>query len=143
MSEHNFILQPGEWKGEGRVTFSAAPDQIHFSTTWKTEQENPSVIRGEQVVNMEGTAEPVHNYFKFTDVTKNGFNVELENQTLGKVKGVGIIDEKTIAWEFRDNPGFEGFEIYKKQENGEYTIHSEYASPDQFRTIIDGHISKT
>jgi hypothetical protein len=35
---------------------------------------------------------------------------------------------------------FEGFEVYEQQENGDYFLHAEYGSPDQFRTIIEGLI---
>jgi hypothetical protein len=68
--------------------------------------------------------------------------MELENELLGKVKGAGVIDEKTIAWEFHGTGGLEGFEVYELQDNGDYMMHAEYSSPDQFRTIIDGRIWK-
>jgi hypothetical protein len=61
---------------------------------------------------------------------------------LGSVQGKGIIDAKTIAWEFRGHPDFEGFEVYELQENGDFMLHAEYSSLDQIRTIIDGRIWK-
>ena len=68
--------------------------------------------------------------------------MELENELLGTVKGTGVIDENTIAWEFHGTGGLEGFEVYELQDNGDYMMHAEYSSPDQFRTIIDGRIWK-
>jgi hypothetical protein len=35
---------------------------------------------------------------------------------------------------------FEGFEVYEKQENGDYFLHGEYGEPHLFRTIVEGLI---
>jgi len=53
------------------------------------------------------------------------------------------MDEKTVAWEFSNKElGFEGFEIYELQEDGNYITRGEYVSIDQLRTIIEGKIWK-
>jgi hypothetical protein len=51
-----------------------------------------------------------------------------------------VIDAKTIAWEFRNNEEFQGFEVYELQENGDYMLHAEYSTSEDFRTIIDGRV---
>ena len=61
---------------------------------------------------------------------------------VGQVVGKGILDPETIAWELKGLDGFEGYEVYEIQENGDYLFHAEYASDDQFRTIVDGRVWK-
>ncbi len=62
---------------------------------------------------------------------------------MGKVQGEGVISDKVIAWEFRmSDIGFEGIEIYEKQEDNTYSMHAEYATNDQFRTLIQGKVWK-
>ncbi len=141
---HVFIFEPGNWQGEGSVSFSATPEEVFFSTKWVVHQIiDDGVVSCEQRVEMEGADETVINKIRFYNITSNAFNISLENDIVGQVIGTGIIDENTIAWEFREQVGFQGYEVYEKQENnGEYHFHAEYASPDQFRTIIDGVIRK-
>lgn len=141
-SSHQFLFSPGLWVGEGRVTFSSSPDHLRFYTKWNIEKENQGMIPCQQHVEMEGGEDRVFNNFVFSAVTSSSFLLELTNELLGNVKGKGVIDPKTIAWEFRGNDEFEGFEVYELQENGDYMLHAEYASTDQFRTIIDGRIWK-
>jgi hypothetical protein len=142
MKPHQFIFQSGNWIGEGRVTFSASPDLIRFYTKWVINPADTKGIVCIQEVEMQGTEPHMVNSFVFLNITDSSFEVELENQLMGKVKGKGIIDEKTIAWEFHGHGGLEGFEVYTLEENGDYMLHAEYASTDQFRTIIDGRIWK-
>lgn len=141
--QHQFIFKPGKWTGEGTVSFSASPDQLFFITKWDVSQKNEDEgILCKQEVKMEAAEEKVVNSFLLYDVTPTSFHIELENELVGKAIGTGVIDEKTIAWEFRGQIGFQGFEVYELQDDGEYTLHAEYSSPDQFRTIIDGRIRK-
>lgn len=140
--EHKFIFHPGLWIGEGKVTFSASPDHIRFYTKWRIEHGVEGVIACWQQVEIQGTDEHVFNNFRMMNITPQGFDIELENELMGKIHGKGLVDEKTVAWEFRGGPEFEGFEVYELQEDGDYMVHAEYASPDQYRTIIDGRIWK-
>ena len=141
--QHGFIFEPGEWTGEGTVSFSASPEQVPFSTIWIVESSKDEGIQCVQRVEMEGADEHVKNKMHVYDITSTSFNISLENDIVGQVIGTGIIDESTIAWEFRGHIGFQGYEVYeKKKGGGEYHFHAEYASPDQFRTIIDGIILK-
>lgn len=143
MVKHEFIFNPGQWVGEGRITFSASPELVRFYTSWWIEKpDEKGGIRCQQRVEMQGSEETVNNNFFVNDVTPAKFKIELENDLIGKVQGLGVIDAKTIAWEFRGNAGLEGFEVYELQDNGDYMLHAEYSSPDQFRTIIDGRVWK-
>jgi hypothetical protein len=142
MSTHPFFLYEGHWIGEGKITFTSSPERLRFYTKWKIEKEEQGIIKCVQQVEMEGGEESAFNHFSFSSITPQGFVIELNSDQLGILKGKGIIDPKTIAWEFRGYPEFEGLEVYELQENGDYMLHAEYASTDQFRTIIDGRIWK-
>ena len=78
----------------------------------------------------------------FSDIASENFKIELQNQSLGVVVGQGIINTKLIGWEFRlEQFGFEGFEFYEaSKEGGAYLFHAEYATSDDFRTVIHGKI---
>lgn len=138
--EHKFLFNPGNWIGEGRVTFNVSPEVIRFYTKWTLEKKGETEIKASQEVEMQGTEPNMFNSFQFSNISENSFDVYLENELLGKITGKGVIDKKTIAWEFHGTGGLEGFEVYELQENGDYMLHAEYASPDQFRTIIDGRL---
>lgn len=141
MSSLLFILQPGIWIGEGKISFSASPDFIKFYTKWEVKESQPGHIKAKQVVEMQGIDEHVINFFEIREITERSFFVELESEAIGHVTGSGIFDEKMIAWEFRNQDAFEGFEVYELQENGDFLFHAEYAS-EQFRTLIDGLVWK-
>jgi hypothetical protein len=142
MTQHAFVLAAGKWVGEGKITFSASSELVHFYTRWLFGSVEGGTITGTQEVEMPGNEPNMMNRFAFSNVTPSSFAIELENEILGYVKGSGVIDDKTIAWEFHGSNGIEGFEVYTLQDNGDYMLHAEYASPDQFRTIIDGRIWK-
>jgi hypothetical protein len=139
MIQHTFIFHPGRWIGEGRVVFNSSQEKLHFYTRWTLEKADRMGVYCSQEVEMPGTENMLNNFF-FTSITPTSFIVELENKNLGKVKGKGVIDDKRIAWEFHGQEKLEGFEVYERQENGDYMLHAEYVSMDQFRTIIDGRI---
>lgn len=142
-SKHHFIFNPGIWIGEGKITFSTSPESIHYYTKWIIEEFDKKLgYTCMQQVEMQGGEESVFNNLTFSDVTSDSFTVKLENELLTTVTGKGVMDLKTIAWEFRTGADFEGFEVYELQDNGDYMMHAEYASPDQYRTIIDGRVWK-
>lgn len=141
-NKHSFIFEPGQWIGEGRITFSVSPEHLRFYTRWLIEKPEGGAIHCQQEVEMEGREENVFNNFVFSKVLEDGFAVELTSNLLGTLQGKGIFGPKTIAWEFRGYPDFEGFEVYELQENGDYMLHAEYVTSDQFRTIVDGRVWK-
>ena len=140
MNTHSFLFTPGIWLGEGSVSFSVSPDQVRFYTKWIINPVEEQLISCEQTVEMAGIEEKVVNYYTLSDMNSTSFAITLENDMLEEVLGTGVVDEKKVAWEFRQHDHFEGFEIFAHHANGEYSVHAEFASPDQFRTIIDGRI---
>jgi hypothetical protein len=142
MTNHAFILSPNSWLGEGKIQLSMVEEELGFYTRWNVAgPDNGGKIECVQEIQVKGLSDVMINQFSFFDVTPSSFSIELENQALGKVIGSGIINDKIIAWEFRVNElGFEGFEFYEKQSDNSYFMRAEYATSDQFRTIIQGKV---
>ncbi|WP_194847681.1 hypothetical protein [Candidatus Neptunochlamydia vexilliferae] len=141
--KHSFILKPGPWLGEGKISLSMAEEAMPFFTRWKVpEPDEKGRIDSLQEIQISGLQDMMQNQFSFYDITPKGFQIELQNQSLGKVVGKGMINEKLIGWEFRlDHLGFEGFEFYEKGEAPDtYLLHAEYATNDDFRTVIHGKV---
>jgi hypothetical protein len=143
MDKDSFIFTPGVWIGEGKISFSVSPEFIKFYTKWQITEIEPGQLQAIQTVEIQGVQEHVVNTFTFYHITPVNFSVKLENQLVGIMIGTGIREENTIGWEFRGAfSNFEGFEVYERQENGDYSLHAEYSSTDQFRTMIEGLIWK-
>lgn len=148
MTQHLFLLQPSSWLGEGKIRLNMVEEELFFYTRWNmgflTEDGTVapgSIVRCMQEIQVKGMADIMHNQFTLRDFTQNSFVIELENQALGKVSGVGLLNQEIIGWEFRiPELGFEGFEFYEKQADNTYLMRAEYATTDQFRTMISGKI---
>lgn len=138
--EH-FIFSEGVWLGEGVITFAGSPDSVKFFTRWTIEREWEGVIACVQEVELHGLEQNSENAVLISEAKEGEFKISLENELMGKVTGKGVYDKKKVAWELRDQPGMEGYEVYELQENGEYKFHSEFSSPP-FRTIIEGRLWK-
>jgi len=140
LNNHLFLFSPISWIGEGTIILNMVEEELSFYTKWNIFDPNSSgKISALQEIQIDGISENMENKLLFYDFNKKGFSVEMENVSLGKLQGSGIVDEKVVAWEFRSQD-FEGFETYCKQEDGSYLMHSEYVTADQFRTQIEGRI---
>lgn len=140
--KHPFIFTPNSWLGEGRIQLNMVEDELAFFTRWNAASPNASGhIECVQEIQVKGLSDIMINHFVFYDLTPTTFAVDLENQALGKVVGTGVINDGVIGWEFRvPDIGFEGFEFYEKQSDGSYLMRAEYATSDQFRTLIKGKV---
>ncbi|MCB1115361.1 MAG: hypothetical protein KDK71_02730 [Chlamydiia bacterium] len=140
--KHPFILKPGAWLGEGKITLSTVEEELPFYTRWNVSPGDKGRIESKQEIEISGVPDLMQNQFAFFDLSEKAFAIELENQSLGKVVGKGLINNCLIGWEFRlDHLGFEGFEFYEKSELPDtYLMHAEYATNDDFRTVIHGKI---
>lgn len=142
----HFIFEPGVWIGEGKMNFSESSTTVRFYTRWEVEQnpysDYPLEFECKHTVEMQGGNDHVYNKLTFFDIQKESFVVVLENELVGAIEGTGVIEEKKLAWEFRDPMHFEGFEVYELQENGDYLFHAEYLSQDNVRSVIEGRIWK-
>lgn len=142
MKNHDFILKPSSWIGEGNITLNMVEEDLSFYTKWQVMDKDPSgKIQAVQEIQIGGISENMRNELTFFDFNEKGFSIEMENLNIGKITGRGVFDEKVIAWEFRNNEmNFEGFETYYLQTDGSYLVHAEYVTSDQFRTQIEGRI---
>ncbi|MCK4934971.1 MAG: hypothetical protein KAR79_05230 [Simkaniaceae bacterium] len=144
IKKHAFIFKPGVWLGEGKIKLSMVQEKLSFHTKWKImPQDDTGYIECLQEIHISGISDVMINQFILYDILQKDFCIELENQTMGKVVGKGLLNPQRIAWEFRlGHLGFEGFECYELQEDETYLMHAEYATNDDFRTEIHGKIWK-
>ncbi len=142
MTEHLFLLKPGLWLGEGTVTFTASPESLHFATKWEVKEMANGELQAVQQVEIRGLSERVVNRFLFFDITPTQFALELQNELVGSVIGKGIYDELQIGWEFLGHTDFQGFEIYRVIDQETYSLHAEFSSSDEYRTIVHGRVWK-
>ena len=125
------------------MTLSMMKEELVFSTRWNIFKGKKGKIESVQEIQVSGLTDIMQNQFAFYyDLTKKTLAIELKNQSLGKVEGQGMINNQLIGWEFRLNHlGFEGFEFYERGKDSEhYFMHAEYATNDDFRTVIHGKI---
>lgn len=144
MNDHHFIFTPGCWLGEGKIRLNLAEEELTFYMRWNIEEaEEFYPIECVQEIQVVGLSEIMHNEFSVLKSGQGSIDIELENQAVGAIYGLGLVDNEKISWEF-DNfqLGFAGFELYQKLAHDQYRLHAEYASSDQFRTVIEGRIWK-
>lgn len=143
-TKHSFILAPSTWLGEGRIRLNMVDEELAFYTRWDISNRDPSgKIDCTQEIQVKGLSDIMINQFSFYELSPTTFTIDLENQALGRITGSGLINDKIIAWEFRiEDIGFEGFEFYEVQPDNSYLMHAEYATSDQFRTLIQGKVWK-
>lgn len=142
--KHELFDSPGYWLGKGNISFSESDESFTFYTRWTVADCGPASRECNQEIEIEGLSERLQNSYMVRDVTLDSFAIELLNPVLGQVEGKGLIDNRVIAWEFRNltTGGFEGYESYELQKDGSYRVHAEYTSTSQLRTIVDGEIWK-
>ena len=142
--DHHFIFNLDEWLGEGGIQLSMSAEPLYFITRWKavSSKEDP-LIEYVQEVQIKGMSEVTVNHFSFFEKQEKSFRINLENNTVGKVEGKGVINPQVIGWEFK-NPEvhFQGFEFYEKVSDSEYKISGEYSADGNYRTTIKGKIWK-
>ncbi len=144
MNNHPFLLTPSSWLGQGNIQLNMVAEELAFVTKWSIgNPDSEGRIECIQEIQVKGLSDIMHNQFNIFDLNNGEFQIELENQALGKITGKGLINEKVIAWEFRiEEMGFEGFEFYEMQDEQTYLMRAEYATADQFRTVIQGKVWK-
>src|SRR3569832_733582 len=122
MQKHSFIFNPSVWLGEGKIQLNMVEEELPFYTKWNiTQKDQDGKIECLQQIQVKGLSEMMHNQLLFFDFVPGNFQLELDNPSIGKVTGKGLITEQMIAWEFRvPQIGFEGFETYEKQPDDSY-----------------------
>src|SRR5690606_3975182 len=133
---------PGNWVGEGKILLNMVEEELIFNTNWSVQNRDfAGKVLCAQDIQIQGLSENMRNELTFYDFQTKTFSVDMENQNVGRIVGMGVFDEKMIAWEFRNNDvNFEGYETYSLQSDGSYLMHGEYVTSDQFRTQIAARI---
>lgn len=134
----HFIFEPGEWIGNGVVSFTHSPDVLHFRVQWDIQALPENMFQCAQRVEIVG-GEQMLNMFLVKNTKQDKFDITLENEVLGTFSGKGLLEENVVAWEFRHRGVFDGYEIYERSDKG-YSFRAEYFSSDQARTSIHGSI---
>lgn len=142
MMKHEFIFSPTSWIGDGKIQLNMVDEELGFVTRWSVVgKDSTGKIECVQEIQVKGLSDMMQNQFSFSNFNGTNFLIEMENAAVGKVAGTGIISPSVIGWEFRiPEIGFEGFEFYEKQQDGSYLMRAEYATTDQFRTLIRGKV---
>ena len=142
MTQHQFLLTPCTWLGQGKIQLNIVSEELAFFTRWNVSNvDSDGRIECAQEIQVKGLSDVMHNEFLIHNLNGGEFSIDLENQALGKISGKGLVNDKVIAWEFRvEEIGFEGFELYEKQDDKNYILRAEYATSDQFRTLIQGRL---
>ncbi len=142
MSIHSFIFSPGSWQGEGKILLNMVEEELIFNTSWAVQNKDfAGKVSCAQEIQVSGLSENMRNELTFYDFQAKTFSIDMENQNIGRIIGTGVFDDKTIAWEFRNNDvGFEGYETYHLQNDGSYHMKGEYVTSDQLRTQIEARI---
>ncbi len=142
MAQHPFLLNPGSWLGQGKIQLNMVSEELTFFTKWNVNNfDSDGRVECLQEIQVKGLSDIMHNQFFIYDCVAGEFRIDLENQALGKITGKGVINDKVIAWEFRvEEIGFEGIELYEKQDEKNYLMRAEYSTADQFRTVIQGRL---
>lgn len=142
MFNHSFIFSPGSWTGEGKILLNMVEEELVFNTNWAVQDKDFSgKVTCAQEIQIQGLSENMRNELSFYDFQNKTFSVDMENQNVGRIVGIGVYDDDMIAWEFRNNDmNFEGFETYHLQSDGSYQMKGEYVTSDQFRTMIEARI---
>lgn len=141
---HHFIFSDEEWLGEGTIVLSMSDEPLQFFTRWKTTNTGEEgLYEITQEVQIKGINEIMVNHFTFVLSDTKNLDITLENNTVGKVQGKGVVNPEVIGWEF-NNPElhFQGFEFYEKLNQDQYVMRGEYSSEDDYRTFITGKIWK-
>lgn len=136
----HFLFQPGEWIGNGHISFTISPDVLHFRVKWSVTSTKENFFRCIQLVEIVD-GDQIINSFDVEPKSAEDFAITIENELLGTFTGRGLIEDQLISWEFRNKGVFEGYEVYEKSDHG-YDFHAEYLSSDQARTSIHGKIWK-
>ncbi len=142
MFNHSFIFSPGTWSGEGKILLNMVEEELIFNTRWAVQNKDfAGKVICAQDIQVQGLSESMRNELSFYNFENKSFSVDMENQNVGRIVGVGVYDDKMIGWEFRNNDmQFEGYETYNLQPDGSYHMKGEYVTSDQFRTQIEAKI---
>lgn len=135
-----FLFSPGEWLGEGTIQLSAHHDPIKFFTRWVITP-SASGMLATQEVELAG-ASKVTNRYEIFNIEGASFNITMSSEAVGIARAFGLIEEKRIAWEFKEGESLQGFEVYEVMDEESYSFRAQFLSEEIYRTRVEGKIWK-
>jgi hypothetical protein len=131
------------WLCQGKIKINVVQDELSFCARWVVSKSEESEVICTQEIEVEGMEDKIENKLHITNIKDGKFDIVVQNDIWGEATGTGRIYPEKIAWEVRKHgPGFEGLEIYSLAEDGKYTIRSDFMTPNEYRSHIEGAIWK-
>lgn len=140
MTTH-FLFKEGVWEGSGNITLPLSDEPLSLTIQWTITPVDEGRFRAVQQVIVEGH-DPMVNTFTVGSHAEGEFQIFLENEAIGMFSGTGVSDEKQLAWEFAHKGALEGYEVYQRQGEKEYSFHAEYLGGEGFATVVSGSIKE-
>lgn len=140
MNQQEFIFSPGIWLGEGKIAFSSSKETMRFYTKWEVEKESSGIILATQWIELQGIEGLRVNKYTFSEIELGSFKLALKNEIIDQALGIGRYKKNKVSWELNEEESLKGFEVFDRQESGDYIFHAEYGLQEQYRTITDGKI---
>lgn len=139
-----FLYQDGIWNGFGTVIIFQTGALLHFNMTQKIEPQNDGSLNISESVKFQESDETWDTLFQIHFKADNKFFIELDNITLGRLKGEGMITKSDVYWKICDEEGNTiGKTHFTKLKDGSYLINSAYKLHKMTQLSISGILSKT
>ncbi len=138
MTNH-FLFQEGLWEGTGEITIPLSEKPYPLIVRWTVTALGNGRFKAVQRVEVE-SHEPMVNTFTLSGKEDGEFQINLENDSIGMFSGSGVSDRDKLAWEFTHNGMLEGYEVYERKSNEEYSFRAEYLGGEGVATVVSGNI---
>lgn len=138
-----FLYKDGNWVGFGTVIIFQTGALLHFDMTQKIELQDDHSLRISESVRFQESEETWDTEFQIYFKEDNKFLIELDNITLGHLKGEGMITKSDVYWKICDEEGNTiGKTHFTKLKDGSYLINSAYKLHRMTQLSISGILSK-
>ena len=137
----HFLFKEGLWEGSGEITIPLSEKPYPLIVRWDITPLSDGRFRAVQRVEVE-SHDPMVNTFTVGSSAEGEFQIFLENETIGMFSGTGVTDHDKVAWEFTHEGMLEGYEVYERKTEDEYSFRAEYLGGEGFATVVSGTIMK-
>lgn len=140
----DFLYKDGNWNGFGTVIIFQTGAVLHFNMTQKIELQDDHSLKISESAKFQESEETWDTIFQIHFKKDNKFLIELNNITLGHLKGEGMITKSDVYWKIYDEEGNTiGKTHFTKLSDGSYLINSAYKLHKMTQLSISGILSKT
>lgn len=82
---HNFIIAPGKWIGEGKISLNMVAEELPFTMNWEiSEKDSSGKIHSVQELQIQGLSEGMRNELFFTIFLQTSSQLRWTTQILEK-----------------------------------------------------------